>query len=400
MTTNLVKQKQMIVTAQRKSITSINLIDEIPEAILEIIFYYAIGTNKLGSIFFIRKIKILSKRWRNWIFRKNVFSGKSLNELVIKNEIGIQKSFKHSSYHFFNGCSNRGITSMQTCAGIDICLPKDEFFRIKFSNQNFNPKKIAQKIRSNSNKLRKCLDKLDKIEYLSFRHLKPINLVSLKGGNFWKKMKCLKFYDIILTYDVRYKGNRIAPTTINGLDVLNDILKNSKKLEYLLINQLASQKLITLLENFLKKLPTSILNIKITGGKISKNKRISGLEIIYKVLKEGYLLNLEKINFHGNKIIQNKLLTKFNYNCYEVCNKISVLLNHRSFYKKNLSMKCFNLLKINMKNSNNFEKEKEDIYKIKWINFMNNQNGLLEVTTSFKFIFLYFTALTLLYLSF
>ena len=91
MTTNLVKQKQMIVTAQRKSITSINLIDEIPEAILEIIFYYAIGTNKLGSIFFIRKIKILSKRWRNWIFSENVFSGKSLNELAIKNAIGIQK---------------------------------------------------------------------------------------------------------------------------------------------------------------------------------------------------------------------------------------------------------------------------------------------------------------------
>ena len=338
MTTNLVK-KDMIVTAKKKSNTSINLIDDIPDVILEIIFYYAIGTNKLGSIFFIRKIKILSKRWRNWIFSENVFSGKSLNDLAIKNVIGIQKSFKHSCYYLSNGCSNCGITSMQTCAGIDICLPKDEFYRIEYSNRNFNSKKIAQKIRSNSNKLRKCLDKLDKIEYLSFRHLKPINLVSLKGGNFWKKMKCLKFYDIILTYDVRYKGNRIAPTTINGLDVLNDILKNSKKLEYLLINQLASQKLITLLENFLKKLPTSIKKIKITGGKISKNKRISGLEIIYKVLKEGYLLNLEKINFHGNKIIQNKLLTKFNYNCYDVCNKISILLNHRTFYKRNLSMK-------------------------------------------------------------
>jgi hypothetical protein len=311
----------------------------LPYVIIENIMLYSITTNKLTGLFMIRKIKVLSKKWREWVNKKDFRINDSLHNIMCKYKQGINISFDKMGYKFRDNnnllCK---FSNLQYHTIIDILLPENEC-------STMIGRKRTKQIRNNSTKLKKSMDKLSFMKGIKYTNLSTDNLISLSKGNFWKKIESLCLHNSHLNQERVFSKDNIfiRESGINILFRLFIKMKNLKNFHY-------NHRSPKTLKHLLKNLPNSLKSINISGFRISNKLKEDYLKQIYCILKMGRLPNLYYIKFYSN-ILSTTIIKYDEMHCI-ICIKIVKILQLRQFRNKLI----FRNWKINISHNKNYAK--------------------------------------------
>ena len=311
----------------------------LPYEIIENIMLYSITTNKLTGLFMIRKIKVLSKKWREWVNKKDFRINDSLHNIMCKYKQGINISFDKMGYKFrdYNNLLCK-FSNYQYHTIIDILLPENE------CSDMIGRKRIKQ-IRNNSTKLKKSIDKLSFMKGIKYTNLSTDNLISLSKGDFWKKIKNLCIHNSYLNQERVYSKDNVFVRE-SGLIILYRLFLKMKNLKNFCYNHRSPKTL----KHLLKNLPNSLESINISGFRISNKLKDDCLKQIYYILKIGKLPNLHRINFYSN-IFSSTIIKYDEMHCI-IGMKIYNILKLRQFRNKLI----FRNWKINVSHNKNYSK--------------------------------------------